>query len=31
MNRPPKVRPKYLTVGRSVLLWQNIALNLRNL
>ena len=23
MNRPPKVRPKNLTIGRSVYLWQN--------
>ena len=29
MNRPPKVRPKNLTIGRSVYLWQNTALNLR--
>ena len=29
MNRPPKVRPKNLTIGRSVFLWQNTAMNLR--
>ncbi len=31
LNRPPKVRPEYLTDGRPVFSWQNIVLNLRNL
>ena len=30
MYRPPKVRPKNLTIGRSVFLWLNIVLNLKN-
>ena len=29
LYRPPKVRPKNLTIGRSVFSWQNIHLNLR--
>mgnify|MGYP001669859005 CR=1 FL=1 len=29
MYRPPKVRPKNLTIGRSVFSWQNILLKLR--
>ena len=29
LYRPPKVRPKNLTIGRSVFLWLNIASNLR--
>ena len=28
MNRPLNVRPKILTLRRSVFLWQNIALHL---
>lgn len=30
MSRPPKFRPKNLTIGRSVFLWQNIVLTLMN-
>ena len=29
LYRPPKVRPKYLTIGRSVFSWQNIHSNSR--
>ena len=29
LYRPPKVRPKNLTIGRSVFSWQNILLKLR--